>query len=213
MSVFKPILFICLAFAINKVSGQQMPDTLNLVLKSKFELGFTPRFSGIKDFVVSPSDSGYCYSTAWYRFQAGVEFSESQYLHLLIDYFRIRTDLNFLDKSINAFGIGIQYSLKFEEALVSMPPFRLYKKAINIRWFPELSFAIGTVNLRNNNYILSGLEQTKVYYLYGQYGIAWNFYFNNWGHISILYLQEYTPSFSHNPYRYFPLQVKLVIKL
>ncbi len=214
MVVFKNLLFIFLAYiATTKVSGQQMPDTLKLVLKSKFELGFTPRFAGAKDFKESPSDSGYYYSKALYRLQVGYEFSKSQYLHLFIDYFRVRTDLLYLDQSIDAFGFGIQYSLKFEEALVSLPPIRLYKKPIHIRWYPELSAGIGVINLKNEEFVNSGIHSTNAYYAYGQYGIAWNFYFSRWGHVSLLYFQEYFPSLSQNPYTYFPLQVKLVIKL
>ncbi len=214
MLVFKNLLFICFAFTCTfRASGQQMPDTSKLALKRKFELGFTPRFSGIKDFVTSPSDSGFYYSTAWYRLQGGFEFSESQYLHLFFDYYRVRTDLNFLDSTIDAFGFGIQYSLKFDEALVSLPPFHIFKIPIHIRWYPELSTGIGLMNLKNDEFRLSGLHQTKSYYAYGQYGIAWNFYINAWGQISLLYYQEYTPALSHDPYRYSPLQIKFVVKL
>lgn len=210
----KTLLFFLVFFTtIPTIFSQENADTSVLVLKSKFELGFTPRFAFQQDYKISPTDSSFYHNVGWYRLQAGMQIHHSHYVHLFIDYYRVRTDLDFLSKTIDAIGFGIQYSLKFEDAIVRLPPIRLYKKPIHIRWYPEILASAGLINLANMNFKLSGLHQTKKYYFYAQYGIAWNFYINKWAHISLLYLQEYLPSVKSDPYHYAPLQTKFVIKL
>lgn len=190
-----------------------MSDSFLLKLNSKFEIGLTPRFSGLKEYKISAIDPGFFYSSAWYRAQVGLEFLKSQYIHGYFDYFRVRTDLNYLDKSIDAIGYGLQYSIKFDNALVEIPPFCLYKKPIYIRWYPELIFSFGFMNISNESYRLSGLIKSDSYSPFYQYGISWNFYLNNWLNLCLLYLQEYKPALLHNPYSYYPLQIKIGLKL
>ncbi len=142
-----------------------------------------------------------------------MEFIKSHYIHLFGDYYRVRTDLDFLEKKVDAIGFGVQYSVKFPTALVELPSFRLYKKPIYIRWFPELLISVGMINLENDSFRFSGIHQTNEFFLYYQYGLVWNLYANKWSHISLMYLQEYQPSLKNNPHNYIPLQTKFVIKL
>jgi hypothetical protein len=209
----KLIFAFTLLLKIIEVSGQQTPDTSFLKLKSNLEIGITPRFAGIIDYKDSPTDSAFYYKTTWLRIQAGYQFLKSQYLHIVVDYYRVRTDLLGYQSQINSTGFGIQYSLKLENALVSLKPFRLYKKPISIRWYPELSMNYGKINLLNTTFRLRGLHQSSKYYGYFQYGIAINFYLNRWSNLSLMYIQEYFPYIKHDPYRYSPLQLKFVIKI
>ena len=110
-------------------------------------------------------------------------------------------------------GFGLQYSFKFDNCLVELKPFRIYKKPIHIRWYPELTASVGAMNLANESFRISGLHQTDKFNFFVQYGIGWNFYINSWLHLSIMYLQEYLPSLNNDPYRFGPLQTKLVFKL
>lgn len=209
----RQFLIVLLLIAGSKLLSQNIPDSIQLNLKGKIELAITPRWEGYIDYKTSPGDSSFYYKTSWYRFQAGMEFVRSQYLHLFVDYFRVRTDEEYEDKSINALGFGLQYSFKFDNCLVELKPFRIYKKPIHIRWFPELTASVAAMNLANESFRISGLYQTEKFNVFVQYGIGWNFYIDNWLHLSLLYFQEYLPSLNNDPYRFGPLQTKLVFKL
>ncbi len=206
-------LGILLSSLVSQLSSQDSSFTPELKLKGKFELAFTPRWDGYRFYKTSPTDSAFYYTTSWYRLQGGVEFLRSQYLHLFIDYYRVRTDLDYADKSINSVGFGLQYSFKFDNCLVELKPFRICKKPIHIRWYPELIASVGAMNLANESFRISGLHQTEKFNVFVQYGIGWNFYINSWLHLSLLYFQEYFPSLNNDPYRFGPLQTKLVFKL
>jgi hypothetical protein len=206
-------IFVLLVVAFDLFS-QNNPDSIQLKLKGKIELAITPRWESIVLFNTSPTDSSaFYYKTNWHRFQAGIEFVKSQYLHLFIDYYGLRTDLDYKDKSINSVGFGLQYSFKFDNCLVELKPFRIYKKPIHIRWYPELTASVGAMNLANESFRISGLYQTEKFNVFVQYGIGWNFYIDSWLHLSLLYFQEYFPSLNNDPYRFGPLQTKLVFKL
>ena len=210
---YKELLILLVIYLLTfKVSGQES-DTLNIRLKGKFEIGITPRFSGIKDDKISPIDSSFYHYTGLYRIQVGLEVVELQYLHVFGDYYRVRTDLDYLEKRIDAFGFGIQYCYKFPSSLVNIGPIRLYKKPITIRWFPEVLISGGLINLENRTYRTSGTVKSMKFHSYYQYGMAWNIYINKWANVSIMYLQEYFYSLKNDVYRYGPLQTKLVIKL
>lgn len=205
-----PCLLLTLLVHSNSL-GQLTSDSLKL--KGKFELAFTPRWYGVRDYKVSPTDSGYYYSTSWYRFQGGMEIAKAQYIHLLVDVYRTRTDLDYVDKYIHSVGFGLQYSIKFTDCRVELKPFRLYKKPIHIRWYPELYATVGAMNLANESFRLSGLHQTETFYPFFQYGLGWNFYLEDWLHLSLLYFQEYFPKQKHDPYRFLPMQLKIVFKI
>jgi hypothetical protein len=209
----RQFLIVLLLIAGSKLFSQNASDSIQLKLKGKIELAFTPRGEGIIDYKTSPTDSSSYYKTGWFRFQAGIEFVKSQYLHLFVDYFRVRTDEDSKDKSINSFGFGLQYSFKFDNCVVELKPFRIYKKPIHIRWYPELTGSVGAINLANESFRISGLHQSEKFNVFVQYGIGWNFYINSWLHLSLLYFQEYFPSLNNDPYRFGPLQTKLVFKL
>ena len=76
----------------SQLSSQDSSISTELKLKGKFELAFTPRWDGYRFYKTSPTDSAFYYTTSWYRLQGGIEFLRSQYLHLFVDYFRVRTD-------------------------------------------------------------------------------------------------------------------------
>lgn len=214
VQVFKIISIIVLLFICERVSGQTLQDTLSFKkLSAKFEIGFTPRFSGFRSYKTTTSDTAYFHKTQWLRLQGGYSVFGSNYLHLMLDYFHVRTNLPGYEPELNAFGYGIQYSYKFENAIVELKPFRLYKKQIFIRWYPEISMAYGKMNLVNPSFLLSGLKQADKYYGFIQYGIAFNFYINQWCNLTVQYFQEYFPHLKHDPYRYYPLQLKIVVKL
>ncbi len=206
-------LCIFLSSLVSQLSSQDSSISTELKLKGKIELAFTPRWDGYRFYKTSPTDSAFYYTTSWYRLQGGIEFLRSQYLHLFVDYFRVRTDEAYKDKSINSLGFGLQYSFKFDNCLVELKPFRIYKKPIHIRWYPELTASVGAMNLANESFRISGLHQTDKFNVFVQYGIGWNFYINSWLHLSIMHLQEYLPSLNNDPYRFGPLQTKLVFKL
>lgn len=209
----RQFLIVLLLIAGSKLFSQNHSDSIQLNLKGKIELAFTPRWEGYIDYKISPTDSSSYYKTGWHRFQAGMEFVRSQYLHLFIDYYKVRTDLDYADKSINSVGFGVQYSFKFDNCLVELKPFRIYKKPIHIRWYPELTASVGAMNLANESFRISGLYQTEKFNVFVQYGVGWNFYIDSWLHLSLLYFQEYLPSLKNDPYRFGPLQTKLVFKL
>lgn len=199
---------------IAKVSGQQMPDTFAIShLSSDFEIGFTPRFSGFTTYQTSLLDTAFYHKIQLLRLQAGFKIFKGSYIHLIADYFHLKTNLPGHVPEISSLGIGLQYSIKFEEALVALKPFRLYKKPIAIRWYPEISISYGKMNYVNPSILISGIRQTSKYYGYFQYGIAFNFYINRWCNIAILYIQEYFPNLKHQPNSYLPLQSKIVFKI
>jgi len=204
-----PFFSLIILFHTNTL-GQTPGDSLKL--KGKFELAITPRFY-YSQFKNSPTDTGEYYRVGWHRIQGGFEFRKSQYVHLLVDFYSRRTNKDFKDKYIHSLGFGLQYSIKFTECLVQMKPFRLYKKPIRIRWYPELHATIGAINLANENFVLSGLYQSEDFNPFFQYGIGLNFYLEKWMHLSLLYFQEYFPSENQSPYRFYPLQLKMVFKI
>jgi hypothetical protein len=88
------LIFVSVLIFLNlQLFSQHTSDTSSLKLKSNLEIAFTPRFSGIKDYKISPTDSGYYYKTQWLRLQAGYQVLKSQYLHFVFDYYHVKTDL------------------------------------------------------------------------------------------------------------------------
>lgn len=214
MQGYKFLLYFLYLLEIAKVSGQQKSDTFAIIrLSSDIEIGFTPRFSGFNTYESSPLDTARFHKIQWLRLQAGYEIFKANYLHLVADYFHLKTNLPGHEPEISSLGLGLQYSIKFEEAIVALKPFRIYKKPISIRWYPEISVTYGKMNYVNPSILISGISQTEKYYGYFQYGITFNFYVNRWCNIAILYLQEYFPNLKHQPNNYLPLQSKIVFKL
>ena len=130
-----------------------------------------------------------------------------------MDCFHSKTDLAGYTPEVYSTGFGLQYSYKALGASVELKPFKLYKKPICLRWYPELSVAYGLINLFNTNYVLSGLKMGDKYYGFFQYGLIINMYINRWCNFGIMYMQEYYPSLTHDVHRYAPLQLKIIFKV
>jgi len=213
-SVITVLSFIISLNSYGQTETLKQPSNQRFYQNNRFEIGFTPRFSGHSASANYESKSpAFSLYEGIHRFQIGMRLVSNHYLHLCYDYF-FRNVSNYYPEpgynDVSGHGISIQYNYKVN-SLTNSKYIKMFSRRFNILITPEIITTFGLNNM-TANFDVTSLQSSNKWQPYWAFGTMFSLRPSRWFDIGLIYQLEYIPSIKFKPFRPYP-QIKFNFKI
>ena len=204
------IFTLLLAVAFSQTSEKATAS----LLKSKFELGFTPRFGyfHFNDFARTGKENTYRWTWSP-RIQLAYEAYENSYIILFYDWNARRSNNSFyFGENYNGHKIGIQYSYKFVSNYIEAYLFQ--RKGVNrfLKVYPEVMIATGLSNL-SSTLLDEDITTSNSLFFFYEFSVGLNMVLNNTINLQLVQGITLNPNERHSPYQGDLFLIKIIYKI